>query len=184
MVNILGGQHEDLHGAFLHVMARDPGVKVHLYGKQVRPGRKVGHVTAMGPTRRCCWIGPGTRLTSSRGRSMADASAAPLVGIVMGSDSDWPVMAKAAEALAEFEVTFEVGVVSAHRMPQAMIDYGRQAEGRGLRVIIAGAGGAAHLPGMLAAVTVLPVVGCRWRWRVWMGWTRCCRLCRCPLECR
>lgn len=90
---------------------------------------------------------------------MADASAAPLVGIVMGSDSDWPVMAKAAEALAEFEVTFEVGVVSAHRMPQAMIDYGRQAEARGLRVIIAGAGGAAHLPGMLAAVTVLPVVG-------------------------
>ncbi len=90
---------------------------------------------------------------------MAEAAPAPLVGVVMGSDSDWPVMAKAAEALAEFGVAHEVGVVSAHRMPQAMIDYGREAEARGLRVIIAGAGGAAHLPGMLAAVTVLPVIG-------------------------
>lgn len=85
--------------------------------------------------------------------------AGPLVGIVMGSDSDWPVMSAAAEALQEFGVTHEVDVVSAHRMPQAMIDYGRGAEGRGLRVIIAGAGGAAHLPGMLASVTALPVIG-------------------------
>jgi 5-(carboxyamino)imidazole ribonucleotide mutase len=90
---------------------------------------------------------------------MADAADSPLVGVVMGSDSDWPVMAKAVEALAEFGITYEVGVVSAHRMPQAMIDYGREAEARGLRVIIAGAGGAAHLPGMLASVTVLPVIG-------------------------
>jgi 5-(carboxyamino)imidazole ribonucleotide mutase len=82
-----------------------------------------------------------------------------LVGIVMGSDSDWPVMEAAAEALAEFEVPHEVDVVSAHRMPRAMLDYGAQAAGRGLRVIIAGAGGAAHLPGMLAAVTPLPVIG-------------------------
>jgi 5-(carboxyamino)imidazole ribonucleotide mutase len=83
----------------------------------------------------------------------------PLVGIVMGSDSDWPVMEAAAEALAEFEVPHEVDVVSAHRMPRAMLDYGAQAAGRGLKVIIAGAGGAAHLPGMLAAVTPLPVIG-------------------------
>ncbi|GAA1861555.1 5-(carboxyamino)imidazole ribonucleotide mutase [Myceligenerans crystallogenes] len=81
------------------------------------------------------------------------------VGIVMGSDSDWPVMKSAAEALAEFDVLVEVGVVSAHRMPAEMIDYGREAAGRGIRVIIAGAGGAAHLPGMLAAVTPLPVIG-------------------------
>jgi 5-(carboxyamino)imidazole ribonucleotide mutase len=83
----------------------------------------------------------------------------PLVGIVMGSDSDWPVMEAAAEALAEFDVPVEVDVVSAHRQPDKMVEYGRGAAGRGLRVIIAGAGGAAHLPGMLAAVTPLPVVG-------------------------
>ena len=88
-----------------------------------------------------------------------EAPPAPLVGIVMGSDSDWPVMGAAAEALAEFDVPFEVGVVSAHRMPQAMLDYGRSAAGRGLKAVIAGAGGAAHLPGMLAAVTPLPVIG-------------------------
>ena len=81
------------------------------------------------------------------------------VGIVMGSDSDWPVMKAAAEALAEFGVAYEADVVSAHRMPQEMLDYGRDAAARGLSVIIAGAGGAAHLPGMLAAVTPLPVIG-------------------------
>ncbi len=77
----------------------------------------------------------------------------------MGSDSDWPVMELAAQALAEFAVPFEADVVSAHRMPEEMIGYGQQAAGRGLRVIIAGAGGAAHLPGMLASVTPLPVIG-------------------------
>ncbi|TCO46862.1 5-(carboxyamino)imidazole ribonucleotide mutase [Kribbella antiqua] len=81
------------------------------------------------------------------------------VGIVMGSDSDWPTMKAAAEACAEFDVPFEADVVSAHRMPAEMIDYGRSAHERGLKVIIAGAGGAAHLPGMLAAVTPLPVIG-------------------------
>jgi 5-(carboxyamino)imidazole ribonucleotide mutase len=81
------------------------------------------------------------------------------VGLVMGSDSDWPVMEAAAAALAEFSVPFEADVVSAHRMPTAMIEYGRTAHERGLRVIIAGAGGAAHLPGMLASVTPLPVIG-------------------------
>jgi 5-(carboxyamino)imidazole ribonucleotide mutase len=81
------------------------------------------------------------------------------VGIVMGSDSDWPVMKAAAEILAEFGVAYEADVVSAHRMPTEMIDYGRLAAGRGLKVIIAGAGGAAHLPGMLASVTPLPVIG-------------------------
>jgi 5-(carboxyamino)imidazole ribonucleotide mutase len=81
------------------------------------------------------------------------------VGIVMGSDSDWPTMQAAAEALQEFGVGYEADVVSAHRMPEEMIDYGKQAHERGLAVIIAGAGGAAHLPGMLAAVTPLPVIG-------------------------
>lgn len=81
------------------------------------------------------------------------------VGIVMGSDSDWPVMQAAAEALAEFGIAWEADVVSAHRMPEEMIAWGKAAHGRGLSVVIAGAGGAAHLPGMLAAVTPLPVIG-------------------------
>lgn len=81
------------------------------------------------------------------------------VGIVMGSDSDWPVMKAAGEALDEFGISYDADVVSAHRMPDEMIAYGRQAAGRGIKVIIAGAGGAAHLPGMLAAVTPLPVIG-------------------------
>jgi 5-(carboxyamino)imidazole ribonucleotide mutase len=83
----------------------------------------------------------------------------PVVGIVMGSDSDLPVMSAAAEALTELGVPHEVRVVSAHRTPHDMIAYGGEAADRGLRVIVAGAGGAAHLPGMLAAVTTLPVIG-------------------------
>jgi 5-(carboxyamino)imidazole ribonucleotide mutase len=83
----------------------------------------------------------------------------PVVGVVMGSDSDWPVMEAAVTALSEFGVPWEADVVSAHRMPREMLSYGAEAAGRGLRVIIAGAGGAAHLPGMLAAVTPLPVIG-------------------------
>jgi 5-(carboxyamino)imidazole ribonucleotide mutase len=77
----------------------------------------------------------------------------------MGSDSDWPVMEEAAKALAEFDVAYEADVVSAHRMPEQMLAYGKDAAGRGLEVVIAGAGGAAHLPGMLASVTALPVIG-------------------------
>ncbi len=83
----------------------------------------------------------------------------PRVGLIMGSDSDWSVMSDAADALAEFEVPFEVGVVSAHRTPQRMLDYAKTAADRGVEVIIAGAGGAAHLPGMVASATPLPVIG-------------------------
>ncbi|MGQ4597434.1 5-(carboxyamino)imidazole ribonucleotide mutase [Nocardia sp. R6R-6] len=91
---------------------------------------------------------------------MSEAEAVtPSVGLIMGSDSDWPTMEAAAEALAEFGIRFEVGVFSAHRTPQRMLDYAREAAGRGLKVIIAGAGGAAHLPGMVASATPLPVIG-------------------------
>jgi phosphoribosylaminoimidazole carboxylase PurE protein len=86
-------------------------------------------------------------------------SESPLVGVVMGSDSDLPVMQSAVEVLGDLGVPHEVRVTSAHRTPDEMIQYGKDAEGRGIRVIIAGAGGAAHLPGMLASVTNLPVVG-------------------------
>lgn len=82
-----------------------------------------------------------------------------LVGVIMGSDSDWLVMSAAAAALDEFAVPYEVDVVSAHRMPTEMLAYGSSAASRGLRVLVAGAGGAAHLPGMLASVTPLPVIG-------------------------
>ena len=88
-----------------------------------------------------------------------DSVPQPIVAVVMGSDSDWSVMADAAAALTEFGIAHEVEVLSAHRTPQAMIDFGRAARDRGLKVIIAGAGGAAHLPGMLASVTTLPVIG-------------------------
>ena len=98
-------------------------------------------------------------LTTNGRRKLRSATTQPVVGIVMGSDSDWPTMEAAAQALDELGISYEADVVSAHRMPTEMIDYGRTASSRGLRVIIAGAGGAAHLPGMLAAVTELPVIG-------------------------
>lgn len=88
-----------------------------------------------------------------------DVPEAPIVAVVMGSDSDWPVMSDAATALAEFGVPYEVEIVSAHRTPRRMLEFAAEAAGRGIRVIIAGAGGAAHLPGMIASVTTLPVVG-------------------------
>lgn len=83
----------------------------------------------------------------------------PIVGLVMGSDSDWPTMKEAADLLSELAIPFEKKVVSAHRTPDLMAEYGKDARGRGLKVIIAGAGGAAHLPGMLASYTTLPVIG-------------------------
>jgi len=90
---------------------------------------------------------------------MSETTGPARVGIVMGSDSDWPVMKEAATALGEFDIAYEADVVSAHRMPEEMIAWGKEAAGRGIQVIIAGAGGAAHLPGMLASVTPLPVIG-------------------------
>lgn len=90
---------------------------------------------------------------------MTQVANEPRVGVIMGSDSDWSVMHDAADALAEFDVSYEVGVVSAHRTPERMFDYARGAADRGIEVIIAGAGGAAHLPGMVASATPLPVIG-------------------------
>ena len=84
---------------------------------------------------------------------------APIVGVIMGSDSDWAIMSDAAQALKEFGIEFEVEVLSAHRTPDRMIEWGKAAAGRGIKVIIAGAGGAAHLPGMIASVSRLPVIG-------------------------
>ncbi len=164
MANVLGGDFPDMYSAYLHCMARDPQLKIHMYGKDVKPGRKVGHVNTYGDD-----LDDVLRARPSRSRlserddhrmsPVAEPGAGPVVGIVMGSDSDWPVMEAAAQALDEFEIAYEVDVVSAHRMPHEMIAYGEQAAERGLKTIIAGAGGAAHLPGMLASVTPLPVIG-------------------------
>ncbi len=98
-------------------------------------------------------------MSEQSGHRVSEQSNHPVVGVVMGSDSDWPVMEAAAAVLDELGIPYEADVVSAHRMPTEMIAYGQEAESRGLRVIIAGAGGAAHLPGMLASVTTLPVIG-------------------------
>ena len=124
-----------------------------------------GHGTDLGSGRsgRCARPAiPAGRRPRQRWRltmTPAPFETAPVVGLIMGSDSDWRVMSAAGELLDEFGVPFEVGVVSAHRTPQRMLDYAGSAAGRGLRVIIAGAGGAAHLPGMVASATVLPVIG-------------------------
>ena len=158
MANLLGGDDGDEHlDHRLHLLfGHDPGVKVHLYGKQVKPGRKVGHVTA---------LGDDLDVVRQRARSRralpedGRVAVAPVVGVVMGSDSDWPVMRAATEALEEFGVPWEARVVSAHRTPRDMLDWATAADGRGLRVVIAGAGGAAHLPGMVASMTPLPVIG-------------------------
>jgi 5-(carboxyamino)imidazole ribonucleotide mutase len=101
----------------------------------------------------------GPAALGTAGATADSAGAAPLVGVVMGSASDWPVMAPACDVLAELGVPYEARVVSAHRTPDLLFRYAEEAEGRGLRAIVAGAGGAAHLPGMLAAKTLVPVLG-------------------------
>ncbi|MBC7724668.1 MAG: 5-(carboxyamino)imidazole ribonucleotide synthase [Burkholderiaceae bacterium] len=185
MVNVLGGPAlGGLEERMPAALADQPTVKFHNYGKEPRPGRKIGHVTAGGAelddvvwqarsaaailgseaalwaraagstqTHRC------PRRPTVRGTVTMTLMPEPLVAVVMGSDSDWNVMRAASEVLAEFGVPHEVEVVSAHRTPHKMIAFGADAAGRGIRSIIAGAGGAAHLPGMLASVTTLPVIG-------------------------
>ena len=172
MANVLGAAQtptmaldERLH----HLFARMPEARVHLYGKDERPGRKMATSTSSAPTCpgwQTCVNAPSSRHTGCHtgsgrtdGTHMAEQTQPPRVGVIMGSDSDWSVMADAADALSEFDVSYEVGVVSAHRTPQRMLDYARGAAGRGVEVIIAGAGGAAHLPGMVASATPLPVIG-------------------------
>ncbi|EYU37226.1 hypothetical protein MIMGU_mgv1a004167mg [Erythranthe guttata] len=135
-----------------------PGATVHWYDKpEMRKQRKMGHVTLVGPSMGIV----EARLKSMLGEEIEDdqPAALPRVGIIMGSDSDLPVMKDAAKILREFNVPSEVRIVSAHRTPEMMFSYAASARQRGIQVIIAGAGGAAHLPGMVAALTPLPVIG-------------------------
>ncbi len=153
MVNILGQETNEATQALVDKATAIPGASLHWYGKSdSRPQRKMGHVTVTGDTLEAIaqQLEPITSVT---------VSARPEVGIIMGSDSDLPVMKQAAAILHEFGVSFELTIVSAHRTPQRMFDYAQTAHERGLKVIIAGAGGAAHLPGMVAAISPLPVIG-------------------------
>jgi phosphoribosylaminoimidazole carboxylase len=157
-----------------------PGASVHLYGKaECRKGRKMGHITVTADSDAEISARLRQLLQRLPGGSTAAAADAdidlrtpaapepgsghshkqPLVGVIMGSDSDLPVMLPAARILDRFNVPYELTIVSAHRTPDRLVEYARSAASRGLRVIVAGAGGAAHLPGMVAAMTALPVIG-------------------------
>ncbi|KAF9262857.1 phosphoribosylaminoimidazole carboxylase [Marasmius fiardii PR-910] len=149
------------------------GTSIHLYGKaECRKGRKMGHITVVASSdaelsdrlRPLLQALPGSSKEeveryAPEPPSQGHSSAFPLVGIIMGSDSDLPVMLPAARILDQFKIPYELTIVSAHRTPNRMVEYAQSAASKGLRVIVAGAGGAAHLPGMVAALTPLPVVG-------------------------
>lgn len=160
MVNVLG---DDVPNKELEACRRaleTPHASVYLYGKTTRPKRKLGHInivtSSMGDAEeRLRYIMEGGEPVVST----VEAKETPQVGIIMGSDSDLPVMSVGANILKKFGVPFELTIVSAHRTPHRMVEYASRAAERGLKVIIAGAGGAAHLPGMVAALTPLPVVG-------------------------
>lgn len=176
MLNLLGSSNDvsellDFADFALGV----PGASVHLYGKaECRKGRKMGHITLTANSdaeirarlRQLLWRLPGGDAddidlyapeTSQPGLGFSHKQ--PLVGVIMGSDSDLPVMLPAAHILDRFRVPYELTIVSAHRTPDRLVEYARSAAARGLQVIVAGAGGAAHLPGMVAAMTALPVIG-------------------------
>ncbi|KAK9447297.1 uncharacterized protein V1518DRAFT_421870 [Limtongia smithiae] len=160
MLNILGGEQPNSELEFCKRALTTRGATIHLYGKTTRPGRKMGHINIVAGSMDEC----KTRLARIQGVASTNttslsSSASPLIGIIMGSDSDLPVMAAGARILDQFGVPFEITIVSAHRTPFRMSKYATQAAARGLKTIIAGAGGAAHLPGMVAAMTTLPVIG-------------------------
>ena len=177
MLNLLGFSNDmyELTG-FAEFALSVPGASVHLYGKaECRKGRKMGHITLTADTDAELRARLRTLLLRIPGDSdntdidlyapaapqprSGLSSKQPLVGVIMGSDSDLPVMLPAAHMLDRFRVPYELTIVSAHRTPDRLVEYARSAAARGLRVIVAGAGGAAHLPGMVAAMTALPVIG-------------------------
>ena len=166
MVNVLGapsGTSEDTLKSSNAAMLM-PTAVVHWYGKAgCRAGRKMGHINLTGSSQveidaslSELMVLEGIPVSLLPGGKLASS---PLVGVIMGSQSDLPTMNAAVDMLKKFGVPYEVDIVSAHRTPDKLMDYSRSAASRGIRVIIAGAGGAAHLPGMVAAMTPLPVVG-------------------------
>lgn len=168
MLNILGDEKEKNKELQICKRALEtPGASVYLYGKESRPKRKMGHVNVVTSSmveceRRMAYVvGKIKDLPKISAATKIDheSEKEPLVGVIMGSDSDLPVMSAACDILKQFEVPFEVTIVSAHRTPHRMSKYAIEASQRGIKAIIAGAGGAAHLPGMVAAMTPLPVIG-------------------------
>ncbi|KAM7463758.1 hypothetical protein LguiA_031879 [Lonicera macranthoides] len=162
MYNILGEEEGEQGFLLAHQIIgralRIPGATIHWYDKpEMRRQRKMGHITVVGPSMGVV----EARVKSVLGEETLDEqpAVAPRVGIIMGSDSDLPVMKDAAKILNDFDVPIEVRIVSAHRTPELMFSFARSAHERGVQIIIAGAGGAAHLPGMVAALTPLPVIG-------------------------
>ncbi|KAG0000595.1 phosphoribosylaminoimidazole carboxylase ade2 [Entomortierella chlamydospora] len=158
MLNILGAG--DKTYAACELAYTIPGATTHLYGKkECKAGRKMGHITVVGDSMQEVHerLLPMVKVMDPKDESPFNLD--PLVSIVMGSDSDLKVMEAAAQILTKLSVPFELSLVSAHRTPERMYHYGRMAHKRGIKVIIAGAGGAAHLPGMVAALTPLPVIG-------------------------
>mmetsp|Transcript_16082 Transcript_16082/g.26256 ORF Transcript_16082/g.26256 Transcript_16082/m.26256 type:complete len:918 (+) Transcript_16082:149-2902(+) len=164
MINILGKATEKETMESLRPALGVEGAKIHWYEKGYRPGRKLGHITVTAPdmnTLRKRLVQLDEPLDAADVARFGGGcnKEAPMVGIIMGSDSDLPTMKAAADILAEFNIPFELSVVSAHRTPDRMYTYAKEAQARGIKTIIAGAGGAAHLPGMVAALTPLPVIG-------------------------
>ncbi|AET39657.1 phosphoribosylaminoimidazole carboxylase ADE2 Ecym_4634 [Eremothecium cymbalariae DBVPG len=171
MLNVLGDSSEkDKELKTCRRALETPGASVYLYGKESRPKRKLGHINIIASSmqaveRKLQYITGESDSASDisedlpTGTKIPGTSLTPLVGVIMGSDSDLPVMSKACDILAQFGVPFEVTIVSAHRTPHRMSKYAVEASERGLKAIIAGAGGAAHLPGMVAAMTPVPVIG-------------------------
>ncbi|XP_031492940.1 phosphoribosylaminoimidazole carboxylase, chloroplastic isoform X2 [Nymphaea colorata] len=162
MYNLLGEEEGDIGFHLAHKLMKRalsiPGAAVHWYNKlEIRKQRKMGHITIQGSSLSVV----RARLGLLLGEENFDVHAAviPCVGIIMGSDSDLPVMKDAAMVLESFNVPYEISIVSAHRTPERMVSYALHAQERGIHVIIAGAGGAAHLPGMVASLTSLPVIG-------------------------
>ena len=173
MLNILGDGSLASTLAPVQRALTTPAAAVHWYGKDPpKAARKMGHINVTGATtaatlaaldalegRTSSASSGSKRPRSENGGGAGGGASGALVGIIMGSDSDLPCMQEAAKICEKFSVPYEISIVSAHRTPQRLFDYSRDAESRGLRVIIAGAGGAAHLPGMVAAITPLPVIG-------------------------
>ncbi|KAJ3108156.1 phosphoribosylaminoimidazole carboxylase ade2 [Phlyctochytrium planicorne] len=164
MINILGtGSGEKAHEETFRpcqVAMGIPGASVYLYGKaETRKGRKMGHINLTANSMPELLKNVDSILAAMPGGKQEDIKIQPAVGIIMGSDSDLPSMKPAAAILKEFGVPFEITIVSAHRTPHRMVEYAEAAHKRGLKAIIAAAGGAAHLPGMVAALTPLPVIG-------------------------
>ncbi|KAF9936573.1 phosphoribosylaminoimidazole carboxylase ade2 [Modicella reniformis] len=161
MINILGAANPEQTFAACNLAYSIPGTTIHLYGKrECKTGRKMGHITVVGDSMQEVHdrIRPLVLAMDPKDKNI-QFKIDPLVSIVMGSDSDLKIMEAGAHILEKLKIPFELSIVSAHRTPERMYHFGRMAHKRGIKVIIAGAGGAAHLPGMVAALTPLPVIG-------------------------